>query len=571
MRKLWYNGKVWTGTGKKADAFLTENGSFVWVGKLENLPEDVENVSEKTDLGGNFVCPGFNDSHMHLLNYGRTLQMASLMDHTSSPGDVQECLRDFIRQKEEAGELQEDSWVLGRGWNQDFFEGEKRFLTRKDLDEVTETYPVCIIRACGHCCVVNSRALETLGITKDTPQPEGGCFDTDEDGEPNGILREHAVEYVTERIPAPDRSGIRSMLIQAMRKLNSYGITSCQTDDFTVFDVPYQQILDIFPELEREGKLTVRIQEQAQFRSREELEEFLGFGERPAGGFFRVGPLKIVGDGSLGSRTAYLGRPYSDAPDTRGMTLLSQEELEELVFAAHRHGMSTAIHAIGDGFLDQALDALERAQKEAPGKDCRHGIVHCQITRPEQLERMAALGLHVYAQSIFLDYDIRIVESRVGRELAKSSYAFRSLLERGISVSNGSDCPVESPDVLAGIQCAVTRKTLDGSAGPYREEEAVSVEEALASYTSQGAYASFEEKEKGKIREGMKADFVILKEDPAAVLKEEIGRIPVLETWLDGRCVFRAEGFDRRQDTAYSINEIQTQEAGFRPKRGRVR
>lgn len=538
MRKLWYNGTIWTGTGEEADAFLTENGSFVWVGKLENFPEAVENVSEKTDLGGKFVCPGFNDSHMHLLNYGRTLQMAPLMEHTSSPARIQECLREQIRRKARAGELKEDTWILGRGWNQDFFEGEKRFLTRRDLDEVTKEYPVCVIRACGHCCVVNTRALELLGITGETPQPKGGCFDTDENGEPNGIFREHAVEYVTDRIPAPDRQEIKRMLTQAMEHLNRYGITSCQTDDLTVFDVPYQEILDAFGELEQEGRLRVRICEQAQFGSRKELEAFLRSGKYPGSSLFRVGPLKIVGDGSLGSRTACLAQPYSDAPDTRGMTLLSKDELEELVLTAHRNQMPVAIHAIGDGFLDQALDALERAQKELPGTNCRHGIVHCQITRPEQLERMAALGLHVYAQSIFLDYDIRIVESRVGQKTADTSYAFRSFLEKGISVSNGSDCPVETPDVMAGIQCAVTRKTLDGTAGPYREEEAASTEQALASYTSAGAFASYEEEKKGKIREGMAADFVILGKDPFTVSKEEIRRIPVLETWLGGTCVF---------------------------------
>lgn len=544
MRQLCWNGQIDTGTEERADAFLIEDGKFLWVGKLENFPGDVEKETEKKDLCGNFVCAGFNDSHMHLLNYGYTLNMAQLMDHTSSLSEVQACLREYIRQREaERRETDGEFWVMGRGWNQDFFEGEKRFLTRWDLDEVTRKYPVCIIRACGHCCVVNSRALELLGITKDTPQPEGGRFDTDEEGEPNGIFREHAVEYITGRIPAPSVPQIREMLVRGMKKLNAYGITSCQTDDFTVFDLPYQKILEAYRGLEQEGRLTVKINQQAQFRDQQELEDFLKQGGTTGAGssLFRIGPLKIVGDGSLGSRTAYLARPYADAPETRGMTLLTQEELEQMVRTAHAGGMQIAVHAIGDGFLDQVLEAYEKAMEEFPGKDCRHGIVHCQITRPDQLKKMAELDLHVYLQSIFLDYDLRIVEDRVGKELAGSSYAFRTLKELGLHVSNGTDCPVESPDVMACIQCAVTRKTLDGTAGPYREEEAVSVREALDSYTSEGAWASFEEEEKGRIAPGMAADFVILGKDPFAVPEEKLKEIPILETWINGRCVFLSE------------------------------
>lgn len=544
MKQLCYHGQVDTGTEVQADAFLVEDGKFVWVGKMENFPGSVDNDIETKDLCGKFVCAGFNDSHMHLLNYGYTLHMAHLADHTSSPAAVQECLREYIRLREsDCAETGREFWVLGRGWNQDFFEGEKRFLTRWDLDEVTEKYPVCIIRACGHCCVVNSRALELLGITKNTPQPEGGCFDTDENGEPNGIFREHAVEYITGRIPAPSSQQIREMLMRGMRKLNAYGITSCQTDDFTVFDLPYQQIVEAYRELEQEGKLTVRINQQAQFRNLSELEEFLKQGGRTGQGdsFFRIGPLKIIGDGSLGSRTAYLDRPYADAPETRGMTLQTQEELEKMIMTAHAGGMQVAVHAIGDGALDQVLEACEKAMKAYPGEDFRHGIVHCQITRPDQLKKMADLGLHVYLQSIFLDYDLRIVETRVGKELAESSYAFRTLKDLGLHVSNGTDCPVESPDVMACIQCAVTRKTLDGTGGPYRKDEAVSVREALDSYTSEGAYASFEEKEKGKIAPGMAADFVILGTNPFTVPECELKDIPVLETWMNGSCVFRSE------------------------------
>lgn len=541
MKTLYYHGQVYTGRFPVASAFVVEGYRFLAVGNREDLEKFVDNDAKKVDLGGKFVCAGFNDSHMHLLNYGYTLSMAGLSEHTSSLGEMLEYLRTFDREEQTGAPGAEVRWLMGRGWNQDYFADGRRFPTRWDLDEVSRVRPICIIRACGHCCVVNSRALELMGITKETQQPEGGSFEKDPDGELNGIIRENAVEYVFRRIPAPSQDQIREMMRRAVKKLNTYGVTSCQTDDFMTLPVPYEQVIRAYQELEKEGELTVRVNEQAQFTAPQELQRFLDAGWNTGTGsaFFRIGPLKIVGDGSLGSRTAYLSRPYEDEPSGRGFPLMTRKQLEELAALANRHGMQTAVHAIGDGILDWILDAYEKALQENPRQDHRHGIVHCQITRPEQLERIAKLGLHVYAQTIFLDYDLRIVEARVGGELASSSYAFHTLKEKGVHVSNGSDCPVEQPDVMAGIQCAVTRRTLDGSGDPYLPREAMDVQEALDSYTAEGAYASFEEEQKGRIQAGMLADFVVLGENPFHVPAAELRRVPVEETYVGGQCVYR--------------------------------
>jgi predicted amidohydrolase YtcJ len=204
---------------------------------------------------------------------------------------------------------------------------------------------------------------------------------------------------------------------------------------------------------------------------------------------------------------------------------------------ARANGLQVAVHAIGDACLDRVLCALERARATYPGGDFRDGIVHCQITRPDQLERIAAMDLHVYAQSIFLDYDTRIVRSRVGEKLASTSYAWKTLIKKGVTVSNGTDCPVELPFALGGIQCAVTRTDLAGRGVPYLPEEAFTVQEALDSYTAAGAYASFEEGEKGKIVPGMLADFVILGANPFCVEPDTIGAIPVCATYVGGKVV----------------------------------
>ena len=201
--------------------------------------------------------------------------------------------------------------------------------------------------------------------------------------------------------------------------------------------------------------------------------------------------------------------------------------------------MQVAIHAIGDGCLDMVLNAIEKALTEHPREDHRHGIVHCQISRADQLERIARLKLHVYAQSIFLDYDNHIVEDRAGEDLAATSYSWKALQNAGVSVSNGTDCPVELPDALRGIQCAVTRTTVRDHVGPYLPDQAFTVQEALDSYTVRGAEASFEESVKGRIAPGYLADFVILGQNPFAVDPDEIHSIPVRATYLAGSCVYR--------------------------------
>ena len=247
----------------------------------------------------------------------------------------------------------------------------------------------------------------------------------------------------------------------------------------------------------------------------------------------------MLGDGALGARTAFLTKPYADDPTTRGISVFTQQEFDDLISCANGAGMQCAIHCIGDACLDMVLSSIEKALAEHPRANHRHGIVHCQITRPDQLQKIAELGLHVYAQSIFLDYDIHMVKDRVGDVLAQSSYSWKTLQKLGVTVSNGSDCPVELPNVLAGIQCAVTRSDLKGNVPAYLPEEAFTVQEALDSFTSGGAYASFTEDRKGKIQPGILADFVVLSKNPFTEDPAELRNIAVLETHIGGNRVYQ--------------------------------
>ena len=536
MRTIYYNGAVYTGALPLVQSFGEEDGRFFFAGSNEEAVALKREGDRLVDLQGRFVCSGFNDSHMHLLSYGSSLRMAQLADRTGSLPDMLNCLREFRNSRT----FRENAWLQGRGWNQDYFADTDRMPNRHDLDKVSTDIPICAVRACGHCLVVNTKALTLLGIGANTPQPAGGRIGMEE-GEPDGRFFDNAMDLIYEAIPAPDKEEVKEMMLAACRSLNAYGVTSSQTDDYCAFhNVPWPLVNEAYRELEAEGRLTVRVYEQSNFTSLEALKAFVEAGNRTGTGssLFKIGPLKMLGDGALGARTAYLGRPYADDPSTCGIPVFSQEVMDEMVGYANAQGMQVAVHAIGDACLDRVLTAYERAMASHPRKDPRHGIVHCQITRPDQLAKIGRMGLHVYAQSIFLDYDIHMVKERVGEELASTSYSWKTLMETGATVSNGTDCPVELPDALACIQCAVTRKTLKDQIGPYLSDQAFTVKEALDSYTCGGAYASFEENIKGKISPGMLADFVVLEENPFETPPEKLREIPVRETYLGGRKVY---------------------------------
>ena len=527
MRTIYHGGRVYAGRGAFVTAFVTEGDRFIYAGDDAGALACRRDGDAVVDLKDRFVCAGFNDSHMHLLSTGLALGHARLDQHTQSLEDMIDHMRGFAASHPEG-------WIVGRGWNQECYTDVSRMPDRRDLDRVSRDRPVVAVRCCGHCLAVNSRVIELLGITASTPAPEGGAIGV-RDGEPDGLFYDEAMTIVYDAIPEPSFEAIKGMLREASALLSRCGVTSCQSDDYST---PWPTVNRAIRALIDEGELTVRVTEQCNFTSVASLKAFFDAGCTPGSGdsMFRVGPLKMVADGALGARTAYMSRPYADAPDTRGLELLSQQTLDDMVAFANDHGMAVAVHAIGDGCLDMVLDAVEKALTRTPRADHRHGIVHCQITRPDQLDRMARLNMHIYAQTVFLNYDALIVRDRVG-DIADSSYSWKTLMDKGLTVSNGTDSPVESPDPMRGLQCAVTRTPLSGGEA-YLPDQAFTVAQALDTYTADGAIASFEERDKGQIRAGMLADFVMLGADPFAVAPDHIAQIPILATWLGGRRVY---------------------------------
>lgn len=520
-----------------AEAVGIENGRFVVVGSNEEVLAQAKGNIEVFDLMGRLLLPGFNDSHMHLFGFGNSLQMLNLSG-TKSIEDIVIKAENFIKEKD----IKEGKWVKGRGWNHDYFIGDNRFPNRYDLDRISTRHPIVLTRACGHVCVVNSKALELAGIKRDSEQVEGGHFDRDEAGEPLGIFRENALNLIYNIIPKPDINEIKAIIKEAASYANSKGLTSVQTDDLEQLPgESYKTMIKAYKELHESGELTLRIYEQCLLSRLTVLEDFIeqgfytGYGDE----CFKLGPLKLLSDGSLGARTAALCEPYADDTSNKGITTYTQEELDRLVETAHNAGMQLAIHCIGDRAMYMAFDSIEKALRNNYREDHRHSIVHCQITDELLLEKFNELQVIAHIQPIFLHYDLHIVEDRIGREKAAKTYAFKTMINSGVHIGLGTDCPVEALDTMPNIYCAVTRKDLNGyPQGGFNPQERLTVEEAVYNYTMGGAYASFEDNIKGSITVGKLADMVVLSEDIFEIQPEKILEVEVDMTFLGGRLVF---------------------------------
>ena len=335
-----------------AEAAVVDGAYFAYVGGRADAEDFARRFSrgawETLDLQGRFVMPGFNDSHLHFIHYVKTKLSVNLFGCTSL-AEVQERLRRGL-----AGlEAGSGRWLLGEGWNQEQFTGERRFPTRRELDQVSTEYPILILRSCFHVGALNSRALELLHINRDTVGHYGAFAEVDETGAPNGVVKENVLDDIKAAIPSVGLRPLLEQVVQSQHDLLAEGLTSIQSDDFKYApdEEPYA-LMDGLRELAERGALKLRFAEQALLTEPETLEEFFTRGGACFGGGdrFRISTVKLLADGSLGARTAFLREPYSDAPDTCGLPIYpEQAQLDRLVVTAHRHNMAVAIHAIGDG------------------------------------------------------------------------------------------------------------------------------------------------------------------------------------------------------------------------------
>lgn len=538
MNLMFINGKVYTMDKDNtiSEAVAVKDNKIIKVGTTEEILALKEDNSQIIDLEGKTLVPGFNDSHMHLVNYGYLQTQADLIG-VESIEEINRRVSQYIKDKK----VEKGTWVRGAGWNQDYFIGDKVFPTKYDLDIISLDHPIVVTRTCGHVAVVNSKALEVLGIKKGTAQIEGGHFDLDENGEPIGIFRENALAIVYDAIPNPGIDEIKEMITTAIEQLNKCGITSVGTDDFGALPgKDYNKIIEAYLELKNEGLLNIRVYQQYLIPEINNLKGFLNKGYKTGWGDenFKIGPLKLLLDGSLGARTAALNEPYSDNPSTSGILTATQEELDEIVDFAHNNGNQIAIHGIGDRAMYMAFESIEKILNKNPKKDHRHGIVHAQITDEYLLNKFKDLEAIAYIQPIFLDYDWKMVKSRIGEEREKTSYNWKTMVDMGTHIACGSDAPVDSFSVMYGIYEAVTRKDLKGNPeGGWLPEQGLTVEEALYGYTMGGAYASFEEDVKGSIEEGKLADMVVLSDNIFEIDPHKIKDVNVEMTIFNGKII----------------------------------
>lgn len=537
MKSVYYNGKVITLEGDDCSAFAVEDGKFAKVGSDEELLGE-RDISETVNLAGKTVLPAFFETHMHILSLGMLLKDINHNDCDSIENLI-EISRDYI----EKNNIPAGKWVRGRGWNHDKFKDESRFITRYDLDKISTEHPMCFVRTCGHVIVTNSKGLEMIGMSESAPEIEGGQIDLDENGRPLGIFRERARACILDAIPEKETEEIKELILLAQEEALANGIVEIHSDDFKDVPTNYLKVIQAYRELIDEGKLKIRVYEQCNLPSVEKIQDFLDNGYHTGwnlgDGLFTLGPLKLLSDGALGARTAYLNEPYSDEPSQRGMLLFETEDLKAMVKKCHEAGMQIAIHAIGDGAVDEVMDAIEEAKQNYHRLNERHGIIHCQVTTPAQLERMKRLDLIAYIQPIFLNYDLKILDSRLGEKRAATAYDWKSFFDKELHPTGSSDCPVESLNIMENIYAAMTRKDLNGNPqGGWKPEQNLSLEQCLRLFTINSAYACFAEEKKGSIRKGKSADFVVIDRDIAKTAPDDIKDIKIERTYLAGKKLY---------------------------------
>jgi predicted amidohydrolase YtcJ len=511
---LFENAAVRTGDpagGPRPTAFVARGEWIAAVGDRAAM-RDAFPQARRVDLGGAVVFPAFTDSHIHLAAVGLAMRSVDL----SGAGSLRDAVATVAAAARTAPP---DGWLRGRGWDKNLWP-EGRFPGRADLDPVTGGRPAVFRSKDGHAAWVNSAALARAGITAATPDPEGGVIVRDPaTGEPAGLLTERAMLPVVVPAEAASPATIEEAVGEAARALHRAGIGA-------VHVVESGEVFAACQRLRARDALGVRV---CMAIPEDALDAAIAVGLRTGFGdpWLRVGGVKIFSDGALGPQTASMLEPYEGQPENRGVVVRTREQLRDLAARASAHGIAVTVHAIGDRANRWVLDAIEAAQEETRRHGLRHRIEHVQILDAGDLPRLARLGVTASMQPIHCTQDRDIVDRYWG-ERGRYAYAFRSLARCGTHLAFGSDAPVETFDVLTGIYAAVARKRLTEPARPaWRAEEALTVAEAVHAYTEGAAYASGEERIKGRLAPGYAADFVGLSDDLLTVEAERIPEVRV--------------------------------------------
>lgn len=545
MKKVFFNAKVYVEKGVYVQAVLAEDGIIRAVGTNEEVlaAADADGLPyEKVDCGGRTMLPGLNDSHMHLLMFGRSLYKVKTDDVKSIEELVQRC-RAFIKEHPERVK----NGMHSVGWNQDnFTEGEKRMLTRHDLDRISTEIPVIMERICGHMLTANTKAIEMLGFDREIPEIPGGEVRLEEDGFPSGIFTENACHVVNALIPGPTMEERQDAILAGMEYAVSHGLTSVQCNDVGYPECKGEGAFETYSQLYERGEALLRFRHQTLFDSPEEFEDYLTKGEGSRGGYgegswLTLGPLKLYMDGSLGARTAMMKNGYVGDPDNHGVSCITPEEMDRYCSIAKKYGVQVVTHAIGDLGIEETIDAYEKAFVDGENK-LRHSVIHCQITDQELIDRIAEKDILVQAQPIFMGSDMGVMQEIMEEPLISTSLNFGTMLRRGVHLSYGTDCPVEDCNPFLNLHQAINRRHQNGQPeGGFYPKECVDVETAIDAYTLESAYCEFQEDVKGRIKPGYYADLVVLDKDIFTCNPLEIKDILPVLTVVGGKTVYERE------------------------------
>ena len=517
-------GRVWTGDSAApwAQAVATRGERIVYVGDSAGA---AKLVGERTRvLSGAFVAPGFGDAHAHFTDGGFQLASVDLRPAQSKEEFIQR-LGAYAKTRK-PGE-----WILGGDWDHESWEGGP-LPERSWIDSVTPDNPVFVNRLDGHMALANSVALRLAGISAETRDIAGGTIVRDLGGDPTGVLKDEAMNPVYRVMPSASPEQMDSALARATRWVASKGVTSVGS-----VSAGWEQVAAL-RRAHDAGRLTTRVSIYVplnDWRAAAETLRVHGTGDE----LLRVAGVKGYVDGSLGSTTALLERPYLDDPTSSGLLTTPRDSLASWIGRADSAGLQVAVHAIGDRANAILIDIYDSVAAAHGGRDRRFRIEHAQHLRPQDISRFGPAGIIASMQPYHIADDGRWAWKRIGPELTRTTYALRSLLDAKAHLALGSDWTVAPVEPLLGLKAAITRQTLDGKhPGGWVPEEKITLEEALRGYTAGVAYANFGDQSRGVLRVGQSADIVVLDQDLFGIPPETIDRVQVLATIMNGRVVF---------------------------------
>ncbi|WMW44401.1 amidohydrolase [Bacillus subtilis] len=526
MKAIWHGGFIYTmlKEGDRTEAVYVEDGVIKGTGSYERLKEKYGSPeTEEISLNGAVMFPGFVDSHLHLIGHGEKQLQLDLSALTSKDAILQAA-------KERERQLPKNDWLIGEGWNENQFKTPD-YLTKHDLDRLFPDRPVLLKRICRHAIAVNSAALQAAGISRNTPDPDGGVIVKDANGEPTGLLFDKAQDLILKAVPPVSQHYVDEALTAAIKDCWTKGLTGGHSEDLSYYgDVSVP--LKAYGKAAAGGKYPFRCHLLVHHEAVDRWEQL----EKPSGPYVEFGAMKIFADGALGGRTALLKEPYQDDPSTNGVQVHDDETLGRLIRKAREKGMEVAVHAIGDLAFEKVLNAIEKH----PPKNGRHDrLIHAQVLDNELIERAARMPIALDLQPHFVASDFPWVIDRLGKDRMKTAFAWKTLISKGILCAGGSDAPIEPVDPLLGIQSAVLRKSSHEQNGPsYNESECLPVYEAIKLYTEGSAGIIYKEKSRGKIAEGYDADFTVLSGDPFAIDPAQLHLLDIKKTVINGQIVY---------------------------------